>query len=136
MQSATFLYAFDNHTGHLADFTLRVFLHHSLQTDHTTVGIAVVQIAQTVDEDELRAVLTQREPLCRKSGVAADDVVPIVLEGLIGVGIERVFDMFTETGILSVVGVAQQNGPFTLREMGLQLSETTVCHRLVALSGI
>ena len=88
MQSATFLYAFDDHTGHLAHLALGIFLYDGLQTHHTAVGIPIVQITQTVDEDELRTVLTQGEPLCRHSGVAADDVMPVVLEGLIGGCIE------------------------------------------------
>ena len=58
MESATFLYTLDNHTSQRTDLTLRIFLNHLLQTFHTPVAIAFVQQAETIDEDELRTIVT------------------------------------------------------------------------------
>ena len=98
------------------------------------IAITVVQSAQTVDENELRTVFAQREPLFRYLRIGTYHLVVVVLEGLVGGGIERVLDMLAKLGVLKVVGVAQQDGPFTLWVVRLQMRQTTVCQIRSSLS--
>ena len=98
------------------------------------IAITVVQSAQTVDEDKLRTVFAQREPLFRYLRIGTYHLVVVILEGLVGSGIERVLDMLAELGVLEIVGVAQQDGPFTLRVVGLQMTQATVRQILPSLS--
>ena len=58
MQAASLLHATENHTSQLADFTLRVFLDHLLQTLGTSPRVALIEQAETFDEQELGTVLT------------------------------------------------------------------------------
>ena len=60
----------------------------------------------------------------------------VIFEGLVGGGIERVFDMFAEAGIFEVEGVAQQDGPFALRMFRLQVTQAIVCQILPSLSRV
>ena len=119
IESAPLLHALDDHTCQFAHLALRIFLHHLLHTFQATVAVAFVQVHHTVDEDELRTVGTQWEPLFREFRVMLHDLCLVGSESLIGGGIERVLDMFAEAGILLEVGVREQDGPFAVREVAL-----------------
>ena len=51
------------------------------------------------------------------------DVCPICLKGLVGGSIERILDMLAETGVLLEIGVGEQDGPFAVGEVRLQLTQ-------------
>ena len=63
MQPSPFLHAIHNHTSHLGEFALREFLNKHLHIGQTAVAIAVVELRESADEDELIAVLAQWEAL-------------------------------------------------------------------------
>ena len=126
MQPAPLLHTLDNHACQWCHLTLWVTLHDLFQQGDTAVAVTVVQSAQSFDEYEFRPVLSQRESLFRESGIASYRFVAVVLEGLVGGGIERVFDMFAESGVLLEIGVGQQDGPLALRMVLLQSGQTLV----------
>ena len=105
MQRPALLHTTQNHTGHLADLALRELLHHLLHALRTAIGIAVVQHAQALDKEELRAVLTQRKTSLRQMGIAFHFLMAIGLEGFIGGSIQRVLDVYTKALVLSKIRV-------------------------------
>ena len=115
MQRTSLLHTFHNHAGHLGYLALRIFLHHRLHLLQTALGIALVEQAQAVYEEELRTVLAQREALCRHVGIALHLLVAVGFERLVGSSIERVLYVLAEAGVLLEVGIVQQDGPLTLR---------------------
>ena len=124
MQPAPLLHSFDNHTCQFTHLARGVFLYHLLQALHATVAIAIVQLAQSVDEEEFSPVLTQGEALCRELGVDSHLLMTICLKGLIGGHIERILDMFAKTCILLEIRIREQNGPLTFRLFLLHLGQT------------
>ena len=136
MQLPALLYATEYHACHLADLAVGVFLDHLLQPLYTTVGVALVEHAQTLDEEELRAVLSQGEALCRQFGVGSDFTVAVLLEGVVGSGIDRVFDMYAEALVCQEVGVAEQYRPVALRIVALQHCQTVVGLLFPTLTGV
>ena len=109
MQRPSLLYATQYHAGHLADLALWIILHHLLHAVYTTIGITVVEHAQTLDEQELRTVFTQWETAFRQLGVTPYFLMAVYFESLIGGGIQRVFNVLAELLVLSIVGVGEQD---------------------------
>ena len=66
MQSSAILNAFDNHTSQWTDLAVGISLYHFPQQFHTTITIAVVEAAHTVDEEEFGTVGTLWKSLRRE----------------------------------------------------------------------
>ena len=88
MQSSAFVYSLDDHTSHLTHLTIRELLYHLLQAGDTTIAITLVQQAQTLDKQELIAILTLWETAFRQFGVGFHHLVAVVLESVVGSRIE------------------------------------------------
>ena len=114
MQLTACFHSIHYHAGHLADTATGIVFHHIVHVLETAVGVAVVQAAQSTDEDELVAVGTQRESGLRNMSVAEHFLVTVGLEGFVGSGIERVFDMLAPFGVLHIIGVGEDGGPLTV----------------------
>ena len=114
MQLTACFHAIHYHAGHLADTATGIVYYHIVHVLEATVGVAVVQAAQSTDEDELVAVGTQRESGLRNMGIAEHLLVTVGLEGFVGSGIERVFDMLAPFGVLHIIGVGEDGGPLTV----------------------
>ena len=105
------IHTVDNHARHLADATLREFLHDRLHVGYTPVGIAVVEFAQTADEQELVAVSSQGESCFRYANVAAHFAVAVFLERFVGSRIKRVFYVYAKLRVFLEVGVVEDGCP-------------------------
>ena len=134
VQSSAFLYTLDDHTCQWRHLALRIFLHHLTHILQTLLRLSVVQLTQSFDEDELITVGPLWETLCRQLGVGAHLTEAVSLEGLVGSGIEGVFDMGTKTCVLCIVGVGEQDGPLTLRMVFLHEFECLLCLSVFTLS--
>ena len=53
-------------------------------------------------------------------------LVAVVIEGIVGGGIERVFDVYAEALVLGEVGVREQDGPLALGKVGFQMRKAVV----------
>ena len=63
MQRPSGLHSVDDHSCQGAHIALRVFVHHFLHVVHAALGIALVELCHTVEEDELVADLFARNQL-------------------------------------------------------------------------
>ena len=103
-----------------------MLVHHLLHAFYTAFGVAVIQQAQTLDEEELRTVLPQGEATLGKVCVGLHLSMTVSLEGIVGGSIERVLDMDAKALVLYEIGVREQHGPLALRIAGLQHSDTAI----------
>ena len=115
MEFAAGFHTVDNHARHLADAAAGIVFHHGVHVFQTSVGIIVVESAQSSDEDKLVAVGTQRETFLRNIGVAEDFLVTVGLECIVGGGVEGVLYMLAKFGVLHIVWVGEDAGPLTFR---------------------
>ena len=88
MELPTLVDAIDDHARHLADAAARIFLHDLLHIADTSLGVAVVEAAQSADEQEFVAVRAQWESRLADAGVGSHFVEAIFLERLVGGRIE------------------------------------------------
>ena len=120
MDTSSALHPIDDHTRQFADTTLRIVFHNSLHMIQTFLAITLVQVGHTFNKDELITVLTLWETTGRDRRITMHRHEITLLESLIGGGVQRVFQMFTITGILHVIRIAEQYGPLTLGILTLQ----------------
>ncbi len=113
-QLFAFLDAIDDHASHFRHATLGIFLDHRAHGVQATCAIAVVELAQSVDEDKLVAVSPQGESTLGEMRVGVDLGVAVGLEGLVGCRIKRVFEMHAFARVLRKEGVGEQEGPLAL----------------------
>ena len=89
-----------------------------------------------MDEEELRTILTQREPFGRETGIGLDDIMTIGTEGVIGGCIERILYVDAEACVLHEERIAEQHRPVAFGIVGLHLGQATVSLGKTALTGI
>ena len=126
MQRASLLDAAQYHAGQFADLALRILFHHLLHAFRTSLSVTFVQQAETLDEEELRTVLTQREAVLRELCVRLDLQEAVGLKGIVGGSIQRVLDMHAKALVLHKVWVGEQDGPLAFGEVGLEHGQTAV----------
>ena len=136
IQLAAFAHALYYHSSERSHTALGILLHHGTHIFKTSCGIAVVQLGQSADEDELVAVGSEGETAGRKLHTSLHLIVASSLESVVCSGIERVFDVYAEACILHIIGVGQQHGQFIVRIVALQQTDIRVGCGLVALSHI
>ena len=136
VQTATSLHSVDYHAGHLANATAGEVLHHEIHVFQTSVGIVVVETAQTTNKYEFVAVGSQRETGFRHMGIAVDFFVAVGLEGAVGGGVERIFDVLAPFRILHIVAVGEHGRPLTVGEFLTQLLHITVGDKIVSFAGM
>ena len=136
MQRSALLHTTDNHTCHLADFTLRILLHHLLHSLYARFRLSLIQQAETLDEEEFRTVQAQWEAFLGNLCVRLHLCMAVSLEGFVGCCIDRVFDMYAKALVLCKVRVRKQDGPVALRIVALQHGQTVVGLCGTSLSGV
>ena len=65
LQSSALLHALYYLSCHITHLALGIILYYLAHSGHTAVGLLVVEVTQSLDKQELRAVLTCWESLCR-----------------------------------------------------------------------
>ena len=84
LQTSALVHALHNHACHLCHGALRILLHHRVQVFDAALIVAVVQLAQSADEEELVAVGSQRESMFGDSHIGAHLLVASRLERVVG----------------------------------------------------
>ena len=107
MESASGLYAVNNHSGHWTDIAGGVFLNHGLHVGETALAVAAIQLVETSNEDELITVGAHGESFLGEGRVGLHLDKAVCLEGFVGGSIERVFHVGAETGVLYKVWVGE-----------------------------
>ena len=136
IESSTLAHSLNNHACEWCYTALRILLHHGAHIFNASCGIAVVQLGQSADEDELVAVGTEGKPTARNLHACHDFVVATCLEGIVCSSVERVFDVYAKACVLHIIGVGQQNGPFVLRIVALQQVDISIGCGFIALAHI
>ena len=126
MQLSSFTDTFDDHARHAADLTVGESFDDFVQPADAAVALSIVEVAEAFYEEELVAVFTLWESRFRDSGIGQHHVVAVLLEAFVGGAVERVLYVFAEAGVLLIVGVCEQDGPFALRIERLQTVEACV----------
>ena len=126
MQPASGLHTINDHTCHGTDLALRIMGHHLLHIVKTTLAVAVVQLTQSSDKEELVAMGTQGETAGGKGCIGTHLLQTVGLEGSIGSGIEGIFEVGAEAGVLLEVRIGKEGCPLTLRIAFFQLFEIPV----------
>ena len=135
-QLPAFFYAIDDHTGNGAHLTCREFLHDGLHVVETSLAVADIEFAETIDEKELVAIGSHLESSFGKAGVGFYLVEAVGLEGLVGGGIEGILEMGAEAGVLNEIGVAEERRPLAFGIVALQAAEVVVGHLRLAFSHV
>ena len=136
LQLSSLVHALHYHACHYGYRALRILLHHRVQIVDTALVVAVVQLAESADEEELVAVGTQREPLFRHADIAAHLLIARRLERIVCSGVQRVFEVHAETCVLYEVGVGEQCCPLALGVLLLESCHVRVGGLSVALAHI
>ena len=136
LQFASCLHAVDDHSRQFADAAVGEFLHHLVHVLQASVAVAVVQLGQSADEDELIAVGAQWEARSREFRVLPHLAHPVGLERLVGRRVKRVLHVLAEAGVLHVVRVGEQRCPLALGILFLQFRQPRVRLRHIPLAGV
>ena len=130
------IYTIDNHTCHLAESAIWVFVYHFFKVNQAAIDIAIIQLAETSNKEELVSVCSIREAGLGYFGIVYHLIILSILESLIGMCIERILDMDAHYGILLIVRIGEKDGPLTSWVICLQLLQVCCCHICLMLSGI
>ena len=114
------MYSVDYHSRHFAYSALRELLHNLLHVGKTTFGIAIIQLAESTDKQELVTVSTHRESGVGHFNVARHFIVSASLEGIVSCCVQRVLYLNTEFRVLLEVRVCEQCRPLAFRITVLQ----------------
>ena len=88
MKLPTLLHTVDDHAGHLCELTLGEFLHQRLHVLQAPIAVPVVELAQSIDEQELVAIGPKGEACLGNMTIAGHFLKAVFLECHIGCSIE------------------------------------------------
>ena len=105
LETLSFADALHYHARHLSHSALRPFLHHRVHILKTTLSVALVKLRQSAYKDKLVAVGAERESAVGYAHIATHLRVTSCLEGIVRRGIQRVFHVYAELGVLHEVRI-------------------------------